>query len=115
MSETCLELIAARGPTIIDGPFSDNPVYRDALATLTGRDVVWSRSHMIGPCLGAALLFDIQGKVSRKPNVAFATAAGLTGAPKAAFAGYRTRWRDAAEARLRHSRQYGARTGVPAQ
>jgi sugar (pentulose or hexulose) kinase len=114
MSATCLDLIAARGPTIIDGPFSDNPIYRDALATLTGRDVVWSQNHMIGPCLGAALLFDIQGGVSRKPTAAFATAAGLTGAQEAAFAGYRARWRDEAEARLRRSRQHGARAGVPA-
>jgi sugar (pentulose or hexulose) kinase len=114
MSATCLDLIAARGPTIIDGPFSDNPIYRDALATLTGRDVVWSQNHMIGPCLGAALLFDIQGGVSRKPTAAFATAAGLTGAQEATFAGYRARWRDEAEARLRRSRQHGARAGVPA-
>lgn len=103
MSETCLDLIAARGPTIVDGPFSANPVYRDALAALTGRDVVWSQDSTIGPGLGAALLFDIQGGVSRRPAAPFATATGWTGAAKTAFAGYRARWRDAAEARLRRS------------
>lgn len=109
MSETCLDLIAARGPTIIDGPFSANPVYRDALATLTGRDVLWSRNHMVGPCLGAALLFDIQGGISRAPTADFARAAGLTGAPGAAFARYRARWRDEAETRLRLSHMDRAR------
>lgn len=115
MSETCLDLIAARGPTIIDGPFSDNPTYRDSLATLTGRDVVWSQNQMIGPCLGAALLFDIQSGSSGRPPAAFATAAGLTGVAKTAFAGYRARWREEAEARLRRSPRHAAHAGVPAQ
>ena len=101
MSDTCLELIAARGPTIIDGPFSANPIYRDALAALTGRDVVWSRNHMLGPGLGAALLFDIQGGVSRKPTMAFSSAAALPEEAATALARYRARWRAAADDRLR--------------
>ena len=112
MSETCLDLIAAAGPTIIDGPFSANPTYRDALATLTGRDVVWSPNNPTGPSLGAALLFDIQRGRSHKPSAACATATGLTGVSTTAFVRYCGRWRDEAEARFRQSQQHGARVGL---
>lgn len=115
MSQTCLALIAAAGPTILDGPFSANPIYRDALAQFTGRDVVWSPNNATGPSLGAALLFDIQAGVSRNPNSAFSTATGLAGAPTAALARYRARWRDEAEARFRQSLEHRARAGKTRQ
>jgi sugar (pentulose or hexulose) kinase len=104
MSETCLTLISAEGPTIIDGPFSANPTYRDALAALTGRDVVWSKGNTSGPSVGAALLFQIQAGTPRKPNLEFATPTGLAGGPVAAFERYCARWRAEADARLVASR-----------
>lgn len=112
MSDTCLGLIDAGGPTIIDGPFTANKTYRDALATLTGRDVVWSQTSTAGPSLGAALLFDIQAGVSRKTTANFARATGLAGPLAAAFARYGARWRDQADKRMRERKRQTAAIGT---
>ena len=100
MSDTCLNLIAAAGPTIVDGPFSANPVYREALAALTGREVLWSPDGNTGPSVGAALLFDIQRGVSAGAATPFATATGLADAPADSFLRYAARWRAEADARF---------------
>lgn len=52
MTATCLELIAAHGPTIVDGPFARNDLYLRMLAAATGRRVIAA----IGTRPGAALL-----------------------------------------------------------
>jgi sugar (pentulose or hexulose) kinase len=52
MTATCLELIAAHGPTIVDGPFARNDLYLRMLAAATGRRVIAT----IGTRPGAALL-----------------------------------------------------------
>ncbi|MBV8549526.1 MAG: carbohydrate kinase [Alphaproteobacteria bacterium] len=39
MSNVCLGLLDASGETVIDGPFSKNALFCDALATLTGRSL----------------------------------------------------------------------------
>ncbi len=55
MTNTCLELIGAAGPTIVEGPFSRNRTYLSALRSLTGREIVASPGST-GTSLGAALL-----------------------------------------------------------
>lgn len=100
MSDTCLGLISAAGPTILDGPFAANKVYRDALAALTGRDVLWSHDGATGPSVGAALLFHIQRGIAPSATTQFAIAAGLADAPAGALARYRDRWRAEANARF---------------
>lgn len=55
MSDTCLELIGARGPILVEGPFTGNPVYLSALRALIGRDVLAMRGAT-GTSQGAALL-----------------------------------------------------------
>ncbi len=55
MTNTCLELIGASGPTIVEGPFSRNRTYLSALKSLTGRDVI-ALPGSTGTSLGAAML-----------------------------------------------------------
>jgi sugar (pentulose or hexulose) kinase len=55
MTNTCLELIGAAGPTIVEGPFSRNQAYLSALRSLTGREIIASPGST-GTSLGAALL-----------------------------------------------------------
>ena len=56
MTETCLRLTGANGPTIIEGPFARNSLYVEMLAAATGRSVSRSQSAT-GTSIGAALLF----------------------------------------------------------
>jgi sugar (pentulose or hexulose) kinase len=65
MTGTCLELIGALGPTIVEGPFSRNHTYLSALRCLTGRRQVIALPGSTGTSLGAALLAG--GQCSLKP------------------------------------------------
>lgn len=56
MTETCLRLTNADGPTIVEGPFAKNAQYLSMLAAATGRPVCRSQSAT-GTSIGAALLF----------------------------------------------------------
>ncbi|WP_105439741.1 FGGY-family carbohydrate kinase [Neorhizobium sp. T25_13] len=58
MTETCLDLIGAKGPVLVEGPFSANPAYLQALAALLGRQVV-ALPGSTGTSQGAALLAGI--------------------------------------------------------
>lgn len=53
---TCLELIGAAGPTLVEGPMSANPWFLKMLESATGRAVIASATRT-GTALGAALLF----------------------------------------------------------
>ena len=55
MTETCLGLIGAAGPIVIEGPIARNRLYCWALAVLTGRPVAPHESST-GTSGGAALL-----------------------------------------------------------
>jgi sugar (pentulose or hexulose) kinase len=55
MTAECLALIAADGPTVVEGPFARNRVILAALAELTGRPVEAS-TNATGTSAGAALL-----------------------------------------------------------
>jgi sugar (pentulose or hexulose) kinase len=56
MTATCLELIGAEGPTVLEGPFAANAAYRRMLAGATGRPVLRNAAGSTGTSLGAALL-----------------------------------------------------------
>ncbi len=56
MTATCLQMIGAQGPTVVEGPFSQNPQFLAMLATATGRGVEPSASRT-GTAAGAALLY----------------------------------------------------------
>lgn len=53
---TCLDLIGAQGPTLVEGPFAANSWYLSMLATATDRPVIPSQART-GTAIGAALLF----------------------------------------------------------
>jgi sugar (pentulose or hexulose) kinase len=64
MAATCLDLIGADGPTIIEGPFAANAEFAAMLRTATGRDVIIEAAGT-GTSIGAALL---AGMVELKPG-----------------------------------------------
>jgi sugar (pentulose or hexulose) kinase len=55
MGAACLDLIGARGPSIVEGPFGGNRAFARMLATATGRPVI-AAGQSAGTGLGAALL-----------------------------------------------------------
>ncbi|MEO1948511.1 FGGY-family carbohydrate kinase [Thioclava sp.] len=55
MTESCLDLIGALGPAIVEGPFASNPAYLDMLAALRPEGVKVAQSAT-GTSVGAALL-----------------------------------------------------------
>lgn len=63
MTATCLEMTGARGPNIVEGPFSKNLLYLQMLAAATGRPTERTATQT-GTSIGAALLFS-----SRKPEI----------------------------------------------
>ncbi|MDS7594520.1 FGGY-family carbohydrate kinase [Agrobacterium tumefaciens] len=88
MTEVCLELIGAGGPTIVEGPMSRNTVYVNALASVTGRDVlVPDGGSLSGTALGAAMLTGVRPQ--HTATVRFT--------PSLALADYRRHWRKALE------------------
>ena len=55
MTDTCLGLIGAKGPVLVEGPFAANRAYLAALASLLGRDLI-ALPGSTGTSQGAALL-----------------------------------------------------------
>ena len=55
MTDTCLTLIGAKGPILVEGPFAVNEAYLQALQALTGREV-HAVSGSTGTAQGAGLL-----------------------------------------------------------
>ena len=60
MTATCLSLIGARGPNIVEGPFSTNPDFLDMLRAATGRLILVSNGSNTGTYVGAAMLAGAQ-------------------------------------------------------
>ena len=87
MTAACLDLLAARGRTIVEGPFARNALFCDALARLTGREVV-AASGTTGTSAGAARLLLPAGLSPDR--------AGAVAAPTAMpgdFDAYAAQWR----------------------
>jgi sugar (pentulose or hexulose) kinase len=58
MTATCLSLIGARGPMVLEGPFAGNPVFKRVLGAATGRPLICAEEGTTGTSFGAALLTD---------------------------------------------------------
>ncbi|TAN14198.1 MAG: carbohydrate kinase [Rhizobiaceae bacterium] len=58
MTATCLSLIGARGPTVVEGPFAGNRIFRRILAAATARPLICAEEGTTGTSFGAALLTD---------------------------------------------------------
>lgn len=82
MTETCLNLIGAKGPVLVEGPFSANPAYLQALTALLGRKVM-ALPGSTGTSQGAALLAGIAAKT--KSGRTIPTAPWTLGAYRAAW------------------------------
>ncbi|MCQ1835276.1 FGGY-family carbohydrate kinase [Neorhizobium galegae] len=87
MTETCLDLIGAKGPVLVEGPFSANPAYLQALTALLGREVV-ALPGSTGTSQGAALLAGISPNT--KPGRAVPASSWD-------IAAYRTAWHERLE------------------
>ena len=86
MTATCLDLLEARGPTIVEGPFAANALFLSALQVLTGRLVSRSGGGS-GTSAGAARL--ALPKTRAPATVPAEHVAGLTERLQA----YATQWR----------------------
>jgi sugar (pentulose or hexulose) kinase len=64
MTDTCLQLTGAAGPTIVEGPFAQNAEYLIMLKAATGRPVLTSDAAT-GTSIGAALLMGEPDELSR--------------------------------------------------
>ncbi|MEJ5022044.1 FGGY-family carbohydrate kinase [Ochrobactrum vermis] len=76
MTETCLHLLGAEGPVIVEGPFAGNSVYLEALSSFTGHEVE-AVTGSTGTSLGAGLLAgatvpEKNGRIFRPDNEAYA-------------------------------------------
>lgn len=91
MTATCLDLIGADGPAIVEGPFARNRLFVSMLAAATARAVIASEAAT-GTSIGAALLASDQRTVQGK---------GERIEPPAgpAWANYARSWRAAVEPR----------------
>lgn len=56
VTATCLALVAADGPTIVEGPFAKNQLYLAMLSAATKRAVITSSKSATGTSIGAAML-----------------------------------------------------------
>ncbi|TIP78344.1 MAG: carbohydrate kinase, partial [Mesorhizobium sp.] len=65
MTATCLDLIGADGPTIVEGPFARNRLFTRMLAAATARAVIASEAAT-GTSIGAALLASDPGTAQGK-------------------------------------------------
>jgi sugar (pentulose or hexulose) kinase len=84
MTETCLDLIGSKGPVLVEGPFSANLAYLQALTALLGRQVV-ALPGSTGTSQGAALLAGISPNTKPGRSVP---------APSWDVAAYRTAWHE---------------------
>jgi sugar (pentulose or hexulose) kinase len=90
MTDTCLQLTGAEGPTLIEGPFAGNPAFTGMLAAATGRPVQ-HRAASTGTAIGAALLF---GQADGAPQGEPAVSKDM---PQA-YADYAAEWRTRVDA-----------------
>jgi sugar (pentulose or hexulose) kinase len=90
MTATCLELIGAQGPIVVEGPFAANAPFTGMLAAATGRAVIAAGTSATGTSIGAALLAGEGG-----PAAASDTDGPAVASPGPAWAAYAERWRKA--------------------
>jgi len=89
MTQTCLRLTGATGPTIVEGPFARNAQYLAMLQAATGRPVLHTQSTT-GTSIGAALLVGAPGRID--PPTALPPPTN-----HAALSAYAAQWRARAE------------------
>ena len=101
MSATCLELLEAAGPVIIEGPFAGNRSYLRILTTLVERPILIGENSATGTSGGAALLFSLQDDETPENPTTFTVADPLPGSLADNLRQYAAAWRHAAERRAK--------------
>jgi len=76
MNRACLDLIGARGPVIVEGPFALNDTYLTLLAALTNREVI-AVPGSTGTSQGAALLTGIKPPAGAERRATRSPVSGL--------------------------------------
>ncbi|MBJ6133552.1 FGGY-family carbohydrate kinase [Ochrobactrum sp. Q0168] len=89
MTESCLSLLGAKGPIVVEGPFSDNAIYLKTLANFSGR-AVEAIAGSTGTATGAGLLAGATPK--EKHGRIYQPDDGASGSVHAA---YRAKWLEA--------------------
>lgn len=84
MTDLMLDLLDARGPILLDGPFAANDAYVTALAALRPASEVRPSPDSLGTSLGAAMLADASMPVELPPPIP---------APDLDLSLYRAHWR----------------------
>lgn len=92
MTDTCLSMIGAEGPVVVEGPFARNDDYLAMLRAATGRPVEASPDSVTGTSVGAALLAEPARRLGPETPAAVPRNAGLEG--------YAEAWRGAVEAQV---------------
>ncbi len=88
MTASCLSLVGHATTTIVEGPFGSNRIYTQALAAITGSDVLVTDSNSpSGTALGAALL-----AIRHAPRQSYHTVDALRG-----VSDYYSKWRKIVE------------------
>jgi len=91
MTDLMLDLVGARGPILLEGPFAANGTYVAALAALRPASGLRPSLDALGTSLGAAMLVDSDMKVEMPAPVT---------APDLGLGPYRARWRTLAGPKL---------------
>ncbi len=91
MTDVCLRLCHAAGPTVLEGPFTRNEIYCAMLSAATARDVVSTDGYSTGTSVGAALL--TASSISTAANYKSLVKAK----PDAWLTDYRDAWHDIVE------------------
>ncbi|WP_131113546.1 FGGY-family carbohydrate kinase [Lichenihabitans psoromatis] len=98
MTATCLDLLQATGPTIVEGPFARNILYLDVLQAMTSRSVTGSHSTT-GTSGGAALLV-LKDRSQSHEGAAFPSPSSVFESEPlgSSFKAYAARWMTVARA-----------------
>ena len=97
MTNVCLRLCHAAGPSVIEGPFSRNTLYCTMLAAATDRPVIGTDGVSTGASIGAALL--TTAKVEHLPDVHYQSLGG--GVVRSDLKAYSDTWHAAIEKHCR--------------
>ena len=96
MTEVCLELCHAAGPTVLEGPFTQNKIYCAMLSAATDRELLGTDGSSTGTSIGAALLTSAGTSTSvYYKSLADKNLAG--NGSNSRLRSYREKWRDKLE------------------
>jgi len=88
MTATCLDMIGARGPVVVEGAFARDTLLMSLIAAMTGRPVRGIGTRSTGTSIGAAILLKPKAHVRCQKGERENSLVGLTGEIRT----YRSEW-----------------------